>query len=145
MNAKPALFTAALLTAPGFALADSTESKTCTPENVAGSYGLSAFGTHLPGNAAGLPPGPVTAAGVLVLEANGQLHGHETISFNGTVSSGVQYDGTYTVNPDCTITLEDPRFFHNFGVFVANRSELMLMSTDSGVLLTLTAKRIHTK
>ncbi len=146
MNAKLALFTVVLMAAPSFALANANpHAKTCKPSNVAGSFGFNGSGTILPGNDMGLPPGPVTFAGVLIFEANGQFHGTETISFNGNVTSGVRFDGTYTVNPDCTVTLVDPGFFHNFGVFVDNRNELLLLVTDNGVLNAFTAKRIRTQ
>lgn len=143
MNAKLALFTAVLMAVPGVSLADpDLYGKRCTPANVAGTYGFSGSGTIFPVNDMGLQPGPVTFAGLLVLEPNGQFSGTETISFNGNVTSGVEYGGTYTVKADCTVTLVAPGYFHNFGVFVANRRELMLMLSDNGVAVSFTAKRL---
>jgi hypothetical protein len=109
---------------------------------VAGTYGFSGSGTVLAVNANNLPAGPVTFAGLLVLAEDGTFTGRETISFNGNVTSGVQYDGTYTINADCTVTLVDPGFFTNFGVFVSNRKELALMLSDNGVMVSFTAKRL---
>jgi hypothetical protein len=143
MKAKIVLVIAALMASPGISLAEpEPQAAVCMLANVAGTYGFSGSGTILPVNDMGLPPGPVTFAGLLVLEANGQFSGRETISFNGNVTSGVLYSGTYTVNADCTITLVSPGFFHNEGVFVAGRKELMLMLSDNGVLISFTAKRI---
>jgi hypothetical protein len=138
MNAKLAFVALGILTSPGLAMADN---ETCTANDISGTYGLTASGTVLPGNAPGLPEGPVIATGVMTFDKNGHFQGKEMISFNGSVVSGVTFDGTYVVNPDCTLTLEDPGFFHNFGVIVAGGSELFLMSSDSGILLNITLKR----
>jgi hypothetical protein len=146
MKTTLALFTAALTMAPHLALADSgAGTHACTPEKTAGTYGFSLTGTVFPENASGLPAGPIAATGLLILEPNGQMRGYETISFNGVIVSGVQYSGTFTVNPDCTLTLDDPGFFHNSGVIVSDGNELLVMSTDNGVITTATAKRIQKK
>ncbi|HEY8208302.1 MAG TPA: hypothetical protein VIG99_12520 [Myxococcaceae bacterium] len=142
MKTTLALFTAALVMAPHLAMADSG---VCTTEKTAGTYGFSLTGTVLPGNASGLPVGPVAATGLLVLEPNGEMHGSEQIIFNGVIVPGVQYGGTFTVNPDCTLTLEDPGFFRNYGVIVSDGNELLVMSSDTGVITTATAKRIQKK
>ena len=139
MNTKLTLVALGILTLPGLALASND---VCTVNDAAGTYGLSATGTIMPGNAMGLPAGPAIATGVVTFDKDGHFQGKETISFNGSIVSGVTFDGTYVVNPDCTLTLEDPGFFHNFGFIAAGGSEMHLMSTDSGVLLNLTLKRI---
>jgi hypothetical protein len=89
-----------------------------------------------------LPAGPVVARGVITFDKDGHFQGKETISFNGSLVSGVTFDGSYVVNPDCTLTLEDPGFFHNFGFITEGGSQMYLMSTDSGVLLDIALKRI---
>jgi len=139
MNTKLALVALGILTLPGLALASNDA---CTANDVAGTYGISATGTVMPDNANGLPAGPAIATGVMTFDRNGHFQGKETISFNGSIVSGVTFDGTYVVNPDCTITLVDLGFFHNFGFIVEGSSEMHLMSTDSGVLLNITLKRI---
>ncbi len=139
MNAKLTLFALVILTAPGLALANG---EACSRDKVAGTYGFTATGTILSPNAMGLPPGPVAATGIMTLDKQGNFHGSETMSLNGSIVNGITFDGTYVVNPDCTITLEDPGFFHNFGVIVAGGNEMFLMLTDDGVVATLTVKRI---
>jgi hypothetical protein len=139
MNARLTLFALILLTTPGLALA---ARDACTMDKVAGTYGFSASGTILSPNAMGLPAGPVAATGVMTLDKHGSFHGKETMSFNGSIVSGVTFDGTYVLNPDCTLTLEVPGFFHNFGVIVAGGNEMFLMLTDNGVVATITVKRI---
>src|SRR5437868_6468949 len=116
MNAKLALFALVILTAPGLALADTL----CTRNGIAGTWGFNVSGTILSPNASNLPSGPVAGAGMMVFDNQGHFHGQETLSFNGSISSGVTFNGTYVINPDCTFTLEDPGFFHNFGVLVAD-------------------------
>jgi hypothetical protein len=61
---------------------------------------------------------------------------------NGVVTKGVPYSGTYHLNPDCTFTLEDPGFFTNYGIMVAGGNELLIMSTDYGMVITIQAKRL---
>jgi hypothetical protein len=139
MNAKTALVALGILTAPGLALADNEK---CKANDIAGTYGLSATGTVLAANTRGLPVGPVIATGVMTFDKDGRFHGEEMISFNGSIVSGVPFEGTYVLNPDCTFTLDVPGFFQNFGVLVAGGSEMLLMSSDTGVLLNITAKRV---
>jgi hypothetical protein len=139
MNAKIALFTLGILTAPGLALADN---ETCTRDSISGTYGFTGSGTILPSNTLGLPVGPAVATGVMTFDKDGRIHGTEMISFNGSIASGVTFDGTYVLNPDCTLTIEDPGFFHDFGVLVAGGNEILLMAADHGVIANFTMKRI---
>jgi hypothetical protein len=139
MNAKLALVALGILTAPGLALADNDR---CSVNDIAGTYGLTASGTVLASNTRGLPVGPAVATGVMTFDKDGHFHGTEMVSFNGSIVSGVTFGGTYVLNPDCTLTLEDPAFFRNFGVLVTGGSEMFLMSSDTGVLLNITAKRL---
>ena len=143
MKTLLALCSAALMMTSTVASADpGVGLPACTPEKLAGRYGFSLTGIILPGNPAGLPPGPVVATGVMVLDAYGNMHGTNTLSVNGSVTKGVPFDGTYQLNPDCTFTLVDPGYFTNYGVVVANGNELLVMSTDFGMVLTSTSKRL---
>lgn len=143
MKTMIALFSAALMMISHVASADPGQgAPACTPEKLAGRYGFAVSGTILPGNPAGLPQGPVVTTGVLVLDANGNMQGYETVSFNGSITKGVPFSGTYQLNADCSFTLDDPGFFTNYGVMVANGNELLIMSTDYGMIISIIAKRL---
>jgi len=143
MKTMLALIGAAVMMISNVALADPGQGPSaCTAAKLAGRYGFTVSGVILPGNPAGLPEGPAVATGFLILDANGNMHGYETISFNGNVTKGVPYSGTYQITPDCGFTLDSPGFFTNYGVMVANGNELLIMSTDYGMVITITAKRL---
>jgi hypothetical protein len=139
MNAKLALAALGLLTAPGLTLADNG---TCSSDSIVGTYGFSGSGTVLSSNTLGLPEGSAVATGLMTFEKDGRIHGTEMISFNGVIASGVTFTGTYVLNPDCTLTLDDPGFFHDFGVLVAGGKEILLMQADHGVIARFTMKRL---
>ena len=139
MNAKLALVALSILTAPGLVLADND---TCAGESIAGTYGFTGSGTILSSNTLGLPVGPVVATGVMTFDKDGRIHGTEMISFNGAIASGISFAGTYVLNPDCTLTMEDPGFFYNFGVLVAGGNEILLMTADHGIIANFTMKRL---
>jgi hypothetical protein len=66
----------------------------CTLAGAAGTYGFSDSGTVV-------GVGPRAAAGILTLDALGNINGKVTASLNGSVTH-TTLSGTYTVNPDCT-------------------------------------------
>src|SRR5262249_32367541 len=66
----------------------------CSNDSTKGTYGVSCEGTS-----GGLP---VAVVGVYTADGKGNSSGGETLSFNGTIITGVTFTGTYTVNPDCT-------------------------------------------
>jgi len=70
----------------------------CSTASAAGNWSLTDQGTVL-----GI--GPRTAVGIFTLDENGTLvNGVATSSLNGTIAKET-YSGTYTVNPDCTGTI----------------------------------------
>ncbi len=139
MNAKTALAALGILSAPGLALASD---EPCSGRSISGTYGFSGTGLILPSNPKGLPPGPAAAAVVMTFERTGRMYGTQVVSFNGSVISDINYDGTYVLNPDCTMTFDVPNTFHNFGVLVAGGSEIFMMSGDAGVVASFHMKRL---
>jgi len=74
-------------------------SKSCSLESVAGNWGITDTGTVV-----GI--GPRAAVGVLTLDGAGTLvNGFATSSLNGTVAAET-FSGTYTVNANCTGTID---------------------------------------
>jgi hypothetical protein len=70
----------------------------CSLASVAGNWGFTDSGTVI-----GI--GPRTAIGVFTLDRKGNLvNGVATSSLNGSIANET-FSGTYTVNPDCTGTI----------------------------------------
>jgi hypothetical protein len=75
---------------------------TCTMAGRAGEYGFTWTGTFFP-----VPPsGAVlaSAVGISTFDDAGNTWGTQTVNRGGTVSQRT-FNGTYTVNPDCTGTI----------------------------------------
>jgi len=70
---------------------------TCSTARAAGTYGFATSGTVV-----GI--GPRVSAGIVTLDAAGNVNGKATSSLNGAIADEV-FSGTYTVNSDCTIRL----------------------------------------
>jgi len=71
----------------------------CSLARAAGKWSLTDQGTVI-------NIGPRTAVGVFTLDGNGNLlNGVAASSLNGTIASET-FSGTYTVNPDCTGSLD---------------------------------------
>ncbi len=72
----------------------------CTMAGRAGDYGVTWSGTMF------LPTGPITAAAVgrLSFDDSGNVSGSQTVSKAGTIVH-LTFNGTYTVNADCTGTI----------------------------------------
>jgi hypothetical protein len=85
----------------------------------------------------------VASVGQLKLDAIGNITGNtETLSIGGTISSGA-VTGTYTEGSNClgTISIASPVPMNFNTVSVNNGGELIMIETDSGAVLTGTAKR----
>jgi len=101
-----------------------------------GTYGFTGFGTIFPGNALGFPPGTVSTNGTVTIGRDGQTTVVEAEVIDGVlVSPSSTYQGTITVNPDCTFTvamppLPGPAFV---GVAVDNGKQVRAMTTIPGV------------
>ena len=70
---------------------------TCSTARAAGTYGFATSGTVV-----GI--GPRVSAGIVTLDAAGNVNGKATSSLNGAIADEV-FSGTYTVNSDCTTRL----------------------------------------
>ena len=137
-----AALTAVLLATPVL-LAE--EHHRCTNRKVAGDWGYTATGTRT-------GVGLVAAVGTFTVDPDGTVvNGHQTISFNGFVVEET-YSGTYILNEDCTgtaiIDVTSPvlnRTSHVTFVDVDDINEERAIFTDPGTILTLEAKRIHSR
>ena len=71
--------------------------ETCSNATLHGSYGLHATGT-LPGGA------PIAAVGRFEFDGAGNLKGRLFVRAGGNNMQPPEFAGTYSVNPDCTMT-----------------------------------------
>ncbi|MBS1810168.1 MAG: hypothetical protein JST84_18550 [Acidobacteria bacterium] len=77
--------------------------KTCSVRTLKGAYGFLIKGAIL--NLPGLPSGPTATIGIITYDGTGNLTSTNTSSFNGFVLTQ-EMTGTYTVNSDCTGTVQ---------------------------------------
>jgi hypothetical protein len=77
----------------------SAHASECKPSNVAGTYGHTSSGTIV-----APPVGAFAGVGQITLNANGTLAGLQTTSIGGGLANET-FEGTFTVNPDCTGTV----------------------------------------
>lgn len=113
-------------------VAQTAHASKCTISNVAGKYGYTSTGTIV--NPA---VGPFTAVGRIELTETGTLSGAQTASIAGNFADET-FEGTFTVNPDCTGTATV--YVYRGGTLV--RTSLLLLVWDDrrrearGVFLT---------
>jgi hypothetical protein len=117
--------------------AQAGEVKECSNATLRGSFGYTSTGTLLPSF---VPPpfvGPFAEVGRQTFDGNGNTNATGTLSANGNIFSKVTFEGTYTVNPDCTgsMTLSSSLgVSHADFVIDDDGTELRLIFTDSGVV-----------
>ena len=121
------------------ALQDGRES--CSLETLKGGYGLTFHGLGTSGPVPA-PIGafiPVAGVGTVTFDGNGNLSLSETVSFGGQVVP-LMTTGTYTVNPDCTGSLQTSAAHVNF-VIVHHGKEIRAISTDQGHVATVNLEK----
>jgi hypothetical protein len=108
----------------------------CTLKNVKGAFGATFTGTITAGPFAG----PFAAVARIVCDGKGNCHGEGTQSLNGNILPFVDQGATYTVNPDCTgsieVNLVGGQPIH-FDFIIVNRGrELRSIQTDKDTVIT---------
>lgn len=123
-------------------------SRRCNLRTISGSYGSNITGTFFlppPSGSSAPPTGvPLASVGRLVFDGIGTVSGTDTNSFGGTISVN-NATGTYTVNDDCTGTLNVtfPNGFTitNNLVIVDGGKEFFVIQTNPGTVITGVFKR----
>ncbi|OJT21101.1 hypothetical protein BO221_29990 [Archangium sp. Cb G35] len=126
------------------ALAHSNKDGKCTTSDIAGVYGFKGDG-FIVAEGMGYPVGPLATVGTMVFNKDGTWRVKQNVSANGTLHRNVVYAGTYTLNADCTFWLFDPTVSDSaidFGVFIANGKEFLLLPNVEGFAVTFEGKRI---
>jgi hypothetical protein len=119
----------------------------CSLATVQGSYALFGQGT-ITGPLSGFPPPPFPTnhAGIVTFDGAGNFSGSETASVDGLIVPAT-FTGTYTVNPDCTVTAELTNSLgltiHESGTISGSGAfqEVHLIVTDAGWVFDETLKR----
>jgi hypothetical protein len=95
-------------------------------------------------NSGGSTTNPFAITGVIVFNGTGGLTGTVTVNFGGGVISSEPVNGTYSVNPNCTFSMNIfglPVFSYN-GVFVNGVTEFLIVNTNSGFTATGSGNKI---
>jgi hypothetical protein len=104
---------------------------TCGLSGKSVNYGMNVYG--------GVDNKGITYVGQVTLNGKGAVTGTITISFAGTITSGVAVTGTYTQNANCTGTMQiTPAGFSTINfttVALDSDKELLLIETDSGTVV----------
>jgi hypothetical protein len=118
------------------------ERESCSLETLKGGYGLTFTGLVTSGPV----PAPITAfipvagVGAMTFDGNGNLSLSETVSFGGSVTPLIT-TGTYTVNPDCTGSLQAVNAADVNFVIVQHGKEILAVNTDQGHVATVNFKK----
>lgn len=116
----------------------------CSIAIVSGRYGYTTSGFVTAPTGAFVP---VAAAGWIVFDQKGNVHGTQTRVVAGSALDET-YSGTYTVKPDCTgsftvVVQPDTRTSTINLVWTENGKGISAVFTNPGFTLTSTARRIH--
>jgi hypothetical protein len=93
-------------------------------------------GTYLSHGTGTLAGGPISAVGTATYDGNGNTSNTFTASVNGTILKGVTVTGTYTVNPDCTGSLDAQNGAHYDFVVSPDGKTVFWIETDPGTVFT---------
>jgi hypothetical protein len=114
----------------------------CTVANLKGAYGLAVNGFfyYMDGT-----QGVYGSAGVVVADGNGAISGTDTVNIDGTPTRGRQFSGTYSINNDCTgtVNLTDAqgKKIVNMDLVITNGGkDVSLVDYDTDAILNGTAK-----
>ncbi len=114
------------------------EESHCGLSSAKGSFGFVETGTII-----GF--GSYAATGTLIADGAGKMTGTFAESANGVITSGITFNGTYTVNADCTGTAELTDSLGRKGtrafVIVQQGKEFSYLFTDAGFVATGIAKK----
>jgi len=122
--------------------AKDSDKHTCTNENLQGVFGFTAHGTTLP--ALGLQA-PLTGAFASSGSADFDGMGHFTLtatsSFHGVIQGPATVTGTYSVSSDCSYASKASNGVTFRAAIVNNGSELLILQTTPGTVITGVAKK----
>jgi hypothetical protein len=131
------VFVISLVSLLALGLVSRAQAERCSNASFKGSYGASCGGF--------VGDSPLAVIGVLTADGNGNISGVETLSVNGVITSGVTLTGTYTVNADCTGSIETTApdgavTDHDF-ILDDNKKEIRIIVTETGAVVVCTGRK----
>ena len=105
----------------------------CSLSTLAGDFVMTGSGIPTEGSP------PLTSAGVVMFDGNGNLSGRETRSTGGEITR-ISYNGTYTLDADCTGTVTVGAANWDM-VLSKDGSEGVLIRSDPGSMITRNFKK----
>jgi hypothetical protein len=124
----------ALTVCLGGSSAGAQDNPACTNATVSGSYGFLLTGTIV-----GF--GPIGIVGIATFDGAGHWSRSETTNLNGNPLPPETIAGTYNVNADCTGSTQDEQGHTSNLVIVNHGKEILALSTNFGVVLTIDMKK----
>ena len=112
---------------------DSRAQAACSTASLKGTFGLTCQGTF--------GGEPAAEVGIATYDGKGKVSGKSTISVNGTITKGVEFSGTYTLQADCTGSASFLDGSQLDIVLDAHRSELRAIATVGGTMYTCLKKK----
>jgi hypothetical protein len=94
----------------------------CTNTSLKGDFGFTCQGAF-----SGQPAAEI---GIATYDGKGNVSGRSTISVNGTILKDVPFEGTYTLNADCTGVATFSDGSQNALVLDAHKSELRVLAIE---------------
>jgi uncharacterized protein YdeI (BOF family) len=139
--AKTFAIAAVIALALGIASTANAQDKGCSNASLQGTFADKDTGviTSPPAVA-----GPFAGVNLETFDGKGTITGAGTVSLNGNIASQT-YQGTYTVNPDCTgtytVQLSLGLTTNAYFVIADGGNELQVVITDPGTVITCIARR----
>lgn len=142
-HARTMAFGLTLMAGVALASGDAAASFPCNDRTIQGTYGTNLTGFVSPD---GVTQVPLTQVGLFQLDGQGSLTGTDTASIGGQILER-EFNGTYEVDPDCTLTvvvtnLADGVVTHVSGVVLGRGNASLLISTDPFTTFSGRAERV---
>jgi len=126
---------------PAAAQTELSQTRHCTDSSLLGDFAFTAHGTTLA--ALGLPApltGAFASSGTAEFDGRGQFTLTAISSFSGVLQGPATVTGTYRVNSDCSYTSQASNGATFRAVIVNQGSEILILQTNSGVVISGTAQ-----
>ena len=120
-----------------------TPAKICSLATLKGSYGFFGQGTVVT-----QPPVQIVTSGIINYDGHGNISGESINNVDGSGGMGDTFTGTYTVNPDCTLSGQhispSGETLHYVGTITGSGmlQEIHFVVTDPGFVASGTDKKI---
>ena len=122
--------------APAFGAEEKSAGRECSVASLSGTYGFYRTGNGPWGNP---PGGPLAAAGIVSFDGAGNYNTVQNISRGGEIFLDEEYEGNYSIAPDCTGDIDGGLWF----VIVDDGKSFYGLTLFEGFTAYYVATRIH--